>query len=160
AAAHEKDYHEQIWQGRVLVAAGKEKEAEKPLRRAVELADNVPDTWLALVLYLVRMGRLAEADDTTQQAEAKLGKGSPVALALCREALGQNDQAQRLYQAALKENPQDLGILRSAAQFAIRVGRPQEAKPSLQALIDLKAKSPRDAAWARRTLGLLIAAEG
>src|SRR5206468_2523475 len=46
-AAGSKDYRDHIWLAQVLWVMGQRAQAEPALRRAVELADDVADTWVA-----------------------------------------------------------------------------------------------------------------
>ncbi len=79
--ADSKDYHDQLWIGKVLSANGRPSaEAEKAFRRAIALADAVPETWVALIQYLVRINQAPLAQGTGagegQAAGAARGAGA------------------------------------------------------------------------------------
>ena len=60
-------------------------EAFASVDRALELADNVPETWVALVAFLVETGGKKEAEAVIEQARKKLpADQAPLALAACR----------------------------------------------------------------------------
>jgi tetratricopeptide (TPR) repeat protein len=160
-SSQSKDYRDYIWLGQVLRATPQSTEAEPHLRKAVELAPKVPDTWVALIQYLAHAGRKEQAEEAIRAAQAQLpAEQAPLALAQCHEALGQREQAQRLYRKALAAQPEDVSTRRAAAGFYLRTGQPREAEPHLRKLIDLQAKSAEDAAWARRILAIVLAAGG
>src|SRR5262249_49659953 len=61
-------YREALWLGQVLSESGQRREqAERHLRRAVELGQNVPETWVVLVEFLAARRRF-------EQAEAEIAK--------------------------------------------------------------------------------------
>ncbi|HEV3162523.1 MAG TPA: tetratricopeptide repeat protein [Isosphaeraceae bacterium] len=153
-----EDYRELLWLGQLRAAAGRP--ALGALQRAVSLAPEAPETWLALILYLAKTDRKDEAKVALQSAECKLSKEqAPLVLAQGYEAIGNVDQARELFQAALAARPDDIPILRSLAGFHLRSGRLREAEPLLQRIIDIKGAT-EDVAWARRMLPLIMAAAG
>jgi tetratricopeptide (TPR) repeat protein len=157
-----KDYHDHVWLGRMLWSAGQHAEAEVPLRHALRLADHVPDTWVALIHYLAQMGRKAEAEAQILEAQRKLPPDqAPLALAACYVVLGRRDQAEEQYRAALKAKPNDVWVRRSLAQFYLQGNQLDQARPLLRFLYAPESKAPpADAAWARRSLALALAATG
>jgi tetratricopeptide (TPR) repeat protein len=159
--ADSKDYRDHIWLGQLHWAAGRLKEAEGSLRHAVALAEKAPDPWVALVHYLARTGQRAAAEEAARQAGGKMtGEQAPLALAQCEEAVGRVDRAGELYRAALKARPEDLVTLGAVAGFCLRQGDRDEAGKHLRRIIDLKSRAPAEAAWARRTLAVLLASGG
>jgi tetratricopeptide (TPR) repeat protein len=161
--ADSKDYHDYLWLGQVLAASGQqEKEAEDNLRHAVALADQVPETWVALVQYLASGGRQQDAETAIQQARTKLTDvQAPLALGLCYEAIGRRDQAREQYQAALAKQPDDVAVLRSVASFYLRAGPTHAAEPLLRTIIARKIKvSESDVSWGRRSLALVLSTTG
>src|SRR5262249_49510277 len=120
--ADSNNYHDHLWLGQVLATSGERaEEAEKHLRRAVELGGDKPESWLLLVQFLVNSkkreqaeGVLADLYSLKATADAFLTK------ALCHEALGQLDKAQENYQKALAAQPDDLVVLRGTAGFYLR----------------------------------------
>jgi predicted Zn-dependent protease len=161
-AADSKDYRDHLWLGQLLAASGKPRQAdaEKELRRAVALADTVPETWVALVQYLAGAGRKKEAEEAIGRARSKLSaKQTPLALAQCYEAVGQVEPANEQYREALKAQPGEVLVLRSVAGFYMRTGRANEAEPLLRAIYKREVKAaPADVDWARRGLALVLAA--
>ncbi|MBY0522441.1 MAG: tetratricopeptide repeat protein [Gemmataceae bacterium] len=157
-----KDYRALLWLGQVLLVAGKPAEAEPVLQRAVTVADQVPETWVVLVHALVRIERKEQAEAALRAAEEKLPNTPQKALALasCYEAVGRRPEAKKQYEAALAAQPQDAAVLRSAAMFYLRLGALDTAERHLRSLMGLQGKAPDEAAWARRTLALGLAASG
>ena len=152
------DYRDLIWLGQLRWAAGQP--AEPAFRRAVALAGQAPDAWLALILYLAGTNRKADATEALAKAEASLPRApSLLALAQACEAIEQPDRAAALYAEALKARPDDLATLRGVATFQLRSDRPAEAEPHLKRIIDLGGATT-DAAWARRVLASVLAAQG
>jgi tetratricopeptide (TPR) repeat protein len=161
-SADSKDYRDFLWLGQVLAASGKQpQEAETKLRRAVELGDTVPETWLALIRFLA-LTNPSQAEATLQQARAKLpADQAALALAQGYEALGKTDQAREQYQAALTAKPDDVTVVNRVALFSMRNNRQAEAEPLLRQVLDRKFKaSDSDIAWARRRLALVLATSG
>src|SRR5262249_16516947 len=126
-----KDYRDYLWLGQVLAASGQRaSEAEQPLRRALELADQMPETWVSLLQYLANRGRNQDAEALLDQARTRLpAERAPLVLALCHEALGQTDRARTQYQAAVTQQPNDASVLRNAATFYLRWGQFEAAEP-------------------------------
>lgn len=154
------DYRDHLWRGQVL-SSGRRKsvEAEKALRRAVELADTKPETWVALVQYLRDTAQKDRAAAEIERARAKLtGPSAPAALAQCYELVGRPDRARLQYRAGLEAQPHDVYARRNFIGFCLRTGAHQEAEPHLRAILDRKVKATdADVAWARRGLALTLA---
>jgi tetratricopeptide (TPR) repeat protein len=154
------DYRDYLWKGKLLAAGNRRSpEAEAALRRAVELADTVPETWVALVGYLSGTGQAEKAEAEVEKARAKLtGPGAALALAQCYEAAGKQQKAREQFQAALKDRPQDLQVRRNFVGFCLRTGAAREAEPHLRDILDRKLNAgDADVAWARRALALTLA---
>jgi tetratricopeptide (TPR) repeat protein len=160
-APDSKDYRDHLWLGQILWAAAEPQNAETELRRAVELTADAPEAWVTLVQFLSRTGQNAKARVVIAQARSRLsGAEAALTLARCYAELGDVSEARAQLQAALAARPDDITTLRSAATFAIAVGQPREAEADLRKIIDLIAKAPDDAAWARRLLATLLASTG
>lgn len=156
-----KDPRDQRWLGQILWATGRLAEAERALRRAVELADRDPAGWVALVQFLARTQQPAKSAEAIAGAEKKLDKDSaPLALAQCYAAVGKPDQARELFQTALKAKPDDIVVLQSVADFALRTGRRDEAKAALRKIVSLQVKDPYAAEQAQKLLAVVLAAGG
>jgi cellulose synthase operon protein C len=173
--ADARDYRDQIWLGQVLWISARRAEAEGNMAeseqrrneadlaycKAVTLSSDQPESWVALVGFQVATGQQAAAEASIKEAQAALPKEkAPLALARCYAAVGRVDQADAFYRDALKAAPDDVATLRSAANFAIGLGRLSDAEPHLRRLITLRSRTPADADWARRILALLLAARG
>jgi tetratricopeptide (TPR) repeat protein len=157
------DFRDQIWLGQVLAAGNRTSaEAEKAFRRAVELADTVPVTWVALVGYLADAGKVDQARAAIEKARGKLPAADvPLALAQCHELVGDSDKARAQYEAALQARPGDVAVRRSLAVFYLRTGAWKQAEPHLREIMAGKLGATEDdATWARRTLALALLGGG
>jgi tetratricopeptide (TPR) repeat protein len=171
------DYRDHLWLGQVLSAAASSQsksvqssaeEAEKQFRRAVELAPQVPDTWLALVRYLAGAQKPSEAEKVIDQARDHLPKdGHELTLAACFEAIGRLDRADEQYRNTLDAKPRDPVVLRNVAAFYLRAGRAEDAESILKRLMETKsegrnAKSENSAHanWGRRQLAYVLIDRG
>ncbi|HYT87192.1 MAG TPA: tetratricopeptide repeat protein [Gemmataceae bacterium] len=155
-AANPKDYREHIWLAQVLRAVGKQAEAEPVLRQALRLADDVPETWVALIEYLVSSGKKKEAEAELPKARNKLEAKAPLAVAQCHEMLGEQESARKLYEGNLAAKGDDVAALQVAASFYLRSKQLREAEESLRRIIQLKDKKPAEAAAARRFLAVVL----
>ncbi len=156
-----KDYRDHIWLGRLQWAAGMPKEGEASLRRALVLADQVPETWVALVQHLARTKEKQQAEAVIHQAEQKLPKGTALLdLAQCYDMVGNAKRARELYEAAFAARPQDVDVLRGMVVLCLRSDRRDDAKAHLHTIIALKGSPPAAVSWANRVLALLTAARG
>jgi tetratricopeptide (TPR) repeat protein len=152
--ADSKDYRDHLRLGRLLEAAKRNPEAERAYRRAVELKGDAPEAWANLALHLIRTGAKQKAEESLREAEKKLPKGPALlALAYCYEELEQVGRAAELYRAALADRPDDMAVLRANILHALRVNRPEEAKPLLERMY---AKGPPpEKTWANRLRAIL-----
>src|SRR5262249_31025916 len=124
------DYRDCLWLGQVLAESGQRPEqAERHLRRAVELADTLPETWVVLIEFLASRNRLDDAAAEIDKARAKLSKEhAELALAQCYEAIGQPEKARQHFDAALAARPKDVNVFRNLAAFCIRNGQVRDAE--------------------------------
>jgi tetratricopeptide (TPR) repeat protein len=157
-----ESYQEHLWFGQVLAACARHEEATERFRRAVEMADRVPETWLALVRHLAVTGRSRDAEAAIGRARSKLpAEHADMTLAQCYESAGRMKEAEAHYRAALASRPNDPLILKSLATHYLHAGRLADAKSYLRQAIDGKVELPAsDVAWARRTLALALATSG
>jgi tetratricopeptide (TPR) repeat protein len=159
-ADNPKDYRSHLSFGQVCWALDRKAEAEEALRRGVELADDVPETWTTLVLFLARTGRRDDAEAVLARARGKLPpEKHRLEYAQCYEAIGQPEPAGELYRGAVTAAPRDPTALRAAAEFSLRAGKRKEAIAYLERMIDLQKQAPAEAAAARRVLGLVLAVD-
>jgi tetratricopeptide (TPR) repeat protein len=156
------DPHHRLWLGQLLWSMRHVEEAEQAFREAVRVADDIPDTWVALVQHLARTRQTEAANAALEEAAKKLPPDqAPIALAQCYEALGRHDRAEQYYRAALAAQPGDIRVLRNAAAFYLRVNQPHKAEPALRKVLDPQTKAaPEEVAWARRSLALGLAMKG
>jgi len=147
--------------GEILTAAGRFDEAEKALARALELAPDLADAWVARVRLLVVSGRRGEIPRVLDEAAQRVRpEEAELTLALCRSIAG-DDQAAEQAAEALKARPGDAAAIRSAAEFHVEARNVGRAKPLLDALFDPKTNAPPEMiAWARRALALLAVRSG
>ena len=177
AASHDSnDYQERLWLGQVLGFLGRRAkvegqsseaepllaDAEKTLRRAVEIEPQAVETWVALVQFLSAGGKEDKAEEAITEAGTKISpRKAPLALAQCYEAIHRIGAAQEKYEAALDAAPQDPSMVRAVADFYYRTGKVGPAEALLRQIIDGKVRSQEaDVTWARRQLALILIARG
>ncbi|MHB1424367.1 MAG: tetratricopeptide repeat protein [Gemmataceae bacterium] len=171
--ADSRDYRDFVWLGQILWAAAQraevseskrrdaEAEAEKALYRAVEMAGNAPEGWVALVQHLVRTRQTDKAEAQIEKARDKLPPTqAPLALAQCYAALNKLDKARQLFDAALKARPDDVAALQIAADFYLRVNDLPEAERCLRRIIATAKRDRFAEVKARSLLAVLLAAQG
>jgi tetratricopeptide (TPR) repeat protein len=156
------DYSTQLWYGNVMLRAGKFDEALKAITLARDLADNVPDTWLALINYYVSTKDLDKAKEVIAQAESKLpADRKDRTLALAYELVKDYPKAGPYYEAALKQSPNDLNLLRQVAAYYGQVGDPEKLVKTLSTMLtiagDAGSQGEAHGRWARRSLSQILA---
>ncbi len=170
------DYRDHIWLGQVLgilgmrakaagqVAAGESflQEAEKEFRIAVTTGEQNVAPWIAFVQFLARVGRKESAEAVLREAQERLSEGlAPVALAQCYEILGHLEEAEANYEEALRRTPENVTLIRSAAEFYLRIGKASRAEAELAKIVEGQvASQPEDLKWARRAVALVYADRG
>ncbi len=148
-------------QGQKPAAMNRRDEAIRSARRSITLDPVAPEARLTLVRLLTEAGRREEALTVSDQARRELRwEPTSILLADCYQASGRADLADQCYQAAFKANPTDLANLQAIVTSQLRANRTSEAVPGLRKIIDLKDRAPREAAWAQRTLAILLASRG
>ena len=176
AASDSKRYQEQMWLGQMLSVIGRRAkaegqtkkaeelltEAEKALRRAVEIEPKLPATWVALIQFLSSCDKEDQAEKLIDEASKSIpAKQAPLAIAQCYEVMGKTDAAEGKYEAALAASPQDVLVLRAVADFYCRVGKAVPAEALLRRIVDGKVQAgDADMIWARRQLALIFSARG
>lgn len=172
-AANPSNFQERIWLAQVLLASGRQPDAEAELRQAVDLGKTDPDRWLTLVQYLISTKQLDKAEKTVREAEAALtGARAPIALAQCDELMGRGydgasddkvkawyAEARAWYDKARAAAPDDFMLLRRLTEFLLRTRQTALAEAQLTDVLK-SSKSPDALAWARRTLALNWASSG
>ena len=175
-AAGSADFRDHLWLGQVQSVLGhrakaeqqieQSKEmfrgAEKSLRRAVELADKAPVTWVALIEFLARIGKTQQAEEAIQEARGRIpARWAPLPMAHCYEVLGKVAEAAAQYEAALAASPDDPVVVRRAVDFSVRTGKPRQAETQLRKIIGGQVPAAEaHIAWARRRLALILADRG
>ena len=87
-----KDYRNHLWLAQTYLVMNKKAEAEPVLRKAVDLASDVPETWVILVEYLAFAGQKDKADAEIKKLEKRSLKNGHLALAQCYLAIGNRDR--------------------------------------------------------------------
>ena len=162
-------YQDHVWLGRLLALKGQRAEAdgkvdearqfvvdaEKSLRRAVELDDKTAETWVPLIYFLNGTKQTQSAEEALNAAAAKIPRDkAPLAMARCYEAMHRTDQAQKAYESALAAAPDDSATLRQVVDFYIREKNPnrprpycRRSSPARQRPPSRKTSSGRGGAW-------------
>ena len=157
------NYSDLIWVAQLRYARGQRgRDVERPLRQAVEMASTAPETWYALLTYLVREGRESEAEVEIQKAAKVLPQEvKRKAIGRCYELIGREDLAVEQYRKAVEEHPGDLGRILVLTDYYVRIGDMKQAEPYLSKIISGKLEAPDYAvAWAKRRRAMQIASGG
>ena len=157
------DYRDLIWLSRLRSSRGQEGATiEEPLRRAVALAPDVSETWIALVSYLSRNERVQEAEVVIREAESKLPPAlADVTLGQCYELIGGSERAGVYYKKGVDARPKDVTRRIIYADYLSRTGQLNEMNQQLDVLVDPEFDAPSFAvAWARRRQAVRIASGG
>ena len=171
-----RDYHMHLWRGQVMallarrakvegkaeIAADTRAEAEKSLRKALELQSHSADCWVTLVKLLADTGQMGKAREAIGQAKSEIAThAAPLALGHCYEAVGDLDGAAKSFEAARKADPDNEFILRQVADFYLRNDKLAEAAPLIQRLIDARGKiGEENICWARRMMAQVLRSRG
>jgi predicted Zn-dependent protease len=148
-------HRDRLWLAEVHDRAGRVNEAVRILERLTEKAGEIGDVWVALVRQYLRAGQREKSEDVLPRAQKQLASGDDgwqLALGECHEALGRLEQAERLYQLALKASPHNPLVLRRVASFHIAADQPENAIPLLMALATSPYDTKGHVSWARRSL--------
>ncbi len=156
--------NDHLYYGQMLAAAGKSEQAESEMRRATELAPQQPETWLALVHFLVTNGRREEARKTVQESQIQLPEDRrTLAIAQGFEIVGDQQLAEQYYKSALDAAPKDPKTQRIVASYYVRTRQEELAKPLIDELLKLQPSNSSEReilAWARRSAAQMLAAQG
>jgi tetratricopeptide (TPR) repeat protein len=168
-----KNPNDFVWLGLVYnsnarrVNDGWPQKAEVAFRRAIQIDPTAPEPWIMLVEHLVRLARLDEqAGPRLEQAKGEIEKAEKAipaekrsrALATCYDLVGNKAEAEKHYNALVKQSPNDLNVLRSQILFQLQNGETEKAIPSLRRFIDLAPTDSDLRRWGRRALaGAFIA---
>jgi tetratricopeptide (TPR) repeat protein len=166
APAESRDYRILLLRGSLLAAIGADDDAHAAFRRAVELGDNVPETWGSLVSHLVRLGKMDDARRAVAEAERKIDTNPPktpagkadliIVIAGCHELIGDVKRAGDKYREAVAAAPRDLNPNRQLLLFLQRTRQDAEAEAMLRKMVDDPAQDV--ARWARRHYAMTLMA--
>ncbi|OHB74803.1 MAG: hypothetical protein A2W31_18740, partial [Planctomycetes bacterium RBG_16_64_10] len=159
-----------LWHGQILVHAKEVAAAVQAFRRAVELAPQQSQAWLALITALALNQEQAAAATELQRAQLHLAADElPLLLAQCSEVLAKPDDAERYYQMACDADPTNLSLQRATAAFYLGPhytgnDKNSKARRHLNEILrhgknTAEAADP-NVAWARRMAARLLAASG
>ena len=176
AAADSKEYRDHIWLGQVLGILGQRAkregrisdsegmltEAETELRRAVGIAPEATDAWVAIIGFFARTDQSQKAEEAISEGQKHIPEGlAPLALAQCYEAMGRMEEAEKNYQEVLAAASLDSNVVRQVAQFYLRTGRPRPAETQMRRITAGEVKAGKeDLIWGRRGLALILAERG
>ena len=151
-----------LWLGQVRWAAGQLEAAEAGFRAAIDLEPSRPESWVALVTFLARNARTAEAEAAVEAMQQALPADEQrLPAAQCHEVLGRLDAAAGEYHQALAADGEDPAVVWSAASYFLRQERLADAEPLLQQIVsDERRFEAQIVRGARRGLALLLAARG
>ena len=154
------DYRDHLWLGQVAATAGEPAEAEKALRKARGLAEDAPDAWAALILFLARTDA-PKAEMELAAARDKLPRDKlPLVLAPACEALGKLEQAEKQFRI-LADRANAPTALKNLASFYLRTGQQARAEPILRKVLAPETKATVETVrWGRRALAVALAFRG
>jgi len=137
-------------------------EAERALRKAVEIEPNAPETWVALVQFLNAVRMEDKAKTVIEEIAVKLPENQALLVqAQCYDTIQRVSEAQAKYMAALAANPQDAATIRLLADFNYRTGKVTEAEDLLRKIVEKEVPSSEsDRILARRQLAVLLFTRG
>jgi tetratricopeptide (TPR) repeat protein len=149
-----------LLRGSLLAAIRDDAEALKAFRRAIELAENNPETWESLIRQLVRTGDGTAAKQALTEAERKLLIAPQktdiaqadllIVLGECHELCSDMKTAGLRYREAIRIAPKELKPNRQMVQYLLRIGQQGEADKLLYKLSEYPGQDL--ARWARRYL--------
>jgi predicted Zn-dependent protease len=160
-AARSTDYRDPLLAG--LLCSAAKRPAEPLLRKAVTLAPLEPKTHEALILYLAAQGQKDQATLAIQEAKKALpADQAQTSLVLAKGFLAIGDQAEagRIYEAALKAHREDAAVLQDVALYRLAQGDRTAAESLLREVLDLKKADPGVVSTAKRVLSDLAARGG
>jgi cellulose synthase operon protein C len=175
-AAESENYRDQIQYALLVTgkaqqeaAAGRGDEAQQLIglaesahRKAVELAPEVPETWLQLVQFLARTRQTDKIPLAMSEAAAKVPSDkAALTTAQLHTVVGNREAAKAGFDRALAAAPNDAVVVRAVAQFYQQVGELTTAETQLMRIAnrEIPAESG-DIVWAKRRLAEIYGARG
>ncbi|MAG94294.1 MAG: hypothetical protein CMJ48_11155 [Planctomycetaceae bacterium] len=156
--AEPKNVAKRLWLGRVQSAAGESQAAEASFRKALELDASRPESWIALVAFLIKHKRDEEAAVEIAKAEKAVPTDvATLTSAQLHEAAGNVERGEQQYGAALKADPTRTAVAWKVAEFHLRRGQLDKSQELLEEIVQPKAEaSVRVLVVARRALATLL----
>jgi tetratricopeptide (TPR) repeat protein/lipopolysaccharide biosynthesis regulator YciM len=153
--------NQHLLHGELLAGAGDNEQAEKELRRALELSPELAGAWIDLIRLKVIEKKPEDALQVLQEAQIKLPEDQrALVLAQGYEFLNDQTEAEQNFLAALSASPKSLPLLQQVAEYYMRTNRPSQAAKYLNEILTANPTQPGDKdsyAWARRTTAQLMA---
>jgi tetratricopeptide (TPR) repeat protein len=175
-ASDSKLFEDYVWLGQILDKIARQArsdgfiakaqditvEAERALRRALEISPQAPTVWLAFVQFLNSNDKDDQAENVITEAAKQISaKDASLAIAQCYEIVGKSDVAENKYEAALSASPDEPRVLRAVSDFYCRTGKLASAESLLRKIIDGKVKADKDdVVLARRQMARVYASRG
>jgi tetratricopeptide (TPR) repeat protein len=161
SAAESHNVQDRIWLAQVLRISGRADEAKDEFEGATKADPKDASAWVALIQFYATTGQMDLAKKTLDEATTKIDpKQAPLAVAYGHQLVGQLQQAEAEYDAAAKAAPADFRARSMTIQLKLQRGQVKEAESSLREILASKeaASKPKNLAWARRELAMLLAA--
>ena len=119
-------------------------------------ADKTPESWVALVQFLVRTKQKEKALAVVEEAGRTLARPTAsLALGQCCELTEQFDRAGAYFEEAARQNPAAVDVIRNVAGYFVRRRQLARAEPYLSWLLQPALKPTRaDQVWARCFLAI------
>lgn len=115
------------------------KQAEDRFNRAVKNSPDAPQPWIFWVYHLGRLNRVDEAEKIIAGAHKSLPESvKDITAARCYAIVGNNQKAEQFFQEAVRNNPDDAGLLLSTARFYVNLRQFDKAGPHLDKILDPK----------------------
>lgn len=159
------DLMARVWYGQVLASDGRAEEAEPVLQEAVKMAPQDLRGWNALFNFYLRGKRTDKARETMDQMMAQAAipdNQRSFVLAQAYEALGDDQQAEAAYRAAIDESPDSTAIRMRLVSFYTAAAREGNRENQAKAIEVLRQVVQRDRGnqRARQMLAALQASQG
>ena len=152
---------EHLLHGQLLLGAGNIEQAEKEIRKTIELNPEIPQAWTELIRLKMIDKKPEEALQILHEAQIKVPEDQrAIVMAQGSEMLGDQVQAEQNYLAAIAAMPKNMQLLQNISEYYLRTNRPQQAIKYLNQMTAETPSQPSDRDnydWARRTTARLLA---
>jgi tetratricopeptide (TPR) repeat protein len=136
------DLKRQPLQSEVELAGPLLQESEKAFLKALELNNDTYDTWVSLIKFYGSTKQMDKAEDYIGQIVKKVSAAeSPFVLAQCYQIIDNKQRAQKEYERALAETPDNSLIAFKAAKFFGENHDYPPAEEQLRRIIEGKIKA-------------------